>query len=153
PWLFRRVIEQRRAWPTRLVYCLPMRVLVEQTERELRRWLETAGVHVPVNVLMGGVEQTRWVERPEEPQILIGTQDMLLSRALMRGYASGRALWPMEYGMILEDTLWVIDEVQLMDVGLATTAQLRAFLHSFPSSPRPRGIWWMSATLQEDWLR
>src|SRR5262249_12697844 len=136
PWLFRRVVEERAAWPMRLVYCLPMRVLVEQTEREIRGWLERAGLRVPVHVLMGGVEATRGRERPEEPQILLGTQDMLLSRALMRGYASGRALWPMEYGLVHEDVLWVVDEVQLMDVGLATTAQLRAFLRTLPPSLR-----------------
>jgi CRISPR-associated endonuclease/helicase Cas3 len=153
PWIFRRVVEQRRDWPTRLVYCLPMRVLAEQTEREIRAWLERAELSVPVNVLMGGVEQTRWVAAPERPQILVGTQDMILSRALMRGYASGRALWPMEYGLIHNDSLWVVDEVQLMDVGLATTAQLRAFRATLPPSERPRATWWMSATLQESWLK
>ncbi len=152
PWLFRRVVERRRDWPTRLVYCLPMRVLVEQTEREIRTWLERAQLSTPVNVLMGGVEQTRWVAAPEQPQILLGTQDMILSRALMRGYASGRALWPMEYGLIHNDALWVVDEVQLMDVGLATTAQLRAFRRTLPPSERPQATWWMSATLQETWL-
>ena len=153
PWLFRRGVEQRRDWPTRLVYCLPMRVLVEQTEREIRTWLERAELSVPVNVLMGGIEQTRWVAAPEQPQILLGTQDMILSRALMRGYASGRALWPMEYGLIHNDALWVVDEVQLMDVGLATTAQLRGFSRTLPPSERPRATWWMSATLQESWLK
>lgn len=46
-WLWNRVvqIENRkseivnRQWPRRLVYCLPMRTLVEQTHREVRRWL------------------------------------------------------------------------------------------------------------------
>ncbi len=152
PWLFRRVVEQRRDWPSRLVYCLPMRVLVEQTEREMRNWLQRAGLDIQVNVLMGGVEQTRWVDAPERPQILLGTQDMILSRALMRGYASGRALWPMEYGLIQNDVLWVVDEVQLMDVGLATTAQIRAFWRTLVPSERPRAMWWMSATLQESWL-
>ncbi|MGH7435294.1 MAG: type I-G CRISPR-associated helicase/endonuclease Cas3g [Polyangiaceae bacterium] len=153
PWLYRRVVERRGDWPTRLVYCLPMRVLVEQTEHEIRSWLDRAGLAVPVHVLMGGVEQARWVATPEEPQILVGTQDMLLSRALMRGYASGRGLWPMEYGLVHDDALWVVDEVQLMDVGLATTAQLRAFARSFPPPIRPRATWWMSATLQDAWLK
>jgi CRISPR-associated endonuclease/helicase Cas3 len=153
PWLFRRVVEQRSDWPTRLVYCLPMRVLVEQTEQEIRTWLERAQLTIPVNVLMGGIEQTRWVAAPERPQILLGTQDMILSRALMRGYGSGRALWPMEYGLIHNDALWIVDEVQLMDVGLATTAQLRGFAQLLPPAERPRATWWMSATLQESWLK
>ncbi|HRN37371.1 MAG TPA: hypothetical protein PLV70_08480 [Flavobacteriales bacterium] len=31
-WLWNRVALQRADWPRRLVYCLPMRGLVEQTE-------------------------------------------------------------------------------------------------------------------------
>jgi CRISPR-associated endonuclease/helicase Cas3 len=31
-----------------------------------------------------------WAERPEEDMILVGTQDMLLSRVLMRGYGLAR---------------------------------------------------------------
>jgi CRISPR-associated endonuclease/helicase Cas3 len=61
------------------------------------------------------------------PAIIIGTQDMLLSRALNRGYASARARRPMEFGQLNHHALWVMDEVQIMDVGLATSAQLQAF--------------------------
>jgi len=79
---------------------------------------------------------------------------MLLSRALNRGYAAGRARWPLEFGLLSHDALWVLDEVQLMDVGLATTAQLQAFFDDdAPHGHRPRVSWWMSATLQTDWLR
>ncbi|OYT68348.1 MAG: hypothetical protein CFK52_15225, partial [Chloracidobacterium sp. CP2_5A] len=88
--------------------------------------------------------------------VLIGTQDMLLSMALNRGYGSARARWPMEYGLLNVDCLWVMDEIQLMDVGLATSAQLQAFAATDEKAgklPRPRRTWWMSATLQRDWLR
>jgi len=79
---------------------------------------------------------------------------MLLSRALNRGYASGRARWPLEFGLLSHDALWVMDEVQLMDVGLATSAQLQAF-HDQDAGKgfRPRHTWWMSATLQPAWLK
>lgn len=53
------------------------------------------------------------------------------------------------------DCLWVMDEIQLMDVGLATSAQLQAFASADESDgklPLPRRTWWMSATLQRDWL-
>ena len=88
--------------PRRLVYCLPMRTLVDQTERNVREWLRRLGEADPhwksrlpdpktgVHVLMGGIDEPRWFEKPEHPAILIGTQDMLLSRALMRGYAMSR---------------------------------------------------------------
>ena len=78
---------------------------------------------------------------------------MLLSRVLNRGYATGRARWPHEFGLLGHDALWVMDEVQLMDVGIATSAQLQAF-HDDDGAKglRPRHTWWMSATLQAAWL-
>jgi CRISPR-associated endonuclease/helicase Cas3 len=47
-----------------------------------------------------------------------------------------------------------MDEVQLMDVGLATSAQLQAFREEDRGKAlRPCHTWWMSATLQPEWLR
>ena len=133
-----------------------MRTLVEQTCDEARKILKNAGFEgeVSVNMLMGGIDQAEWHHAPEKPAILVGTQDMLLSRALNRGYAASRARWPIDYGLLNHDALWVMDEVQLMDVGLATSAQLQAFRDSdVDQSLRPCVTWWMSATLQPDWLK
>lgn len=48
---------------------------------------------------MGGEEtDLDWDVWPEKPAILIGTQDMLLSRALNRGYGMNRYRWPMHFG-------------------------------------------------------
>lgn len=164
-WIFHRLVRQDAAWPRRLVWCLPMRVLVEQTEQEARAALDRLGLlwqdagartgKVGVYTLMGGTNSGDWYLYPEECAILVGTQDMLLSRALNRGYASPRARWPMEFGLLNHDCLWVMDEVQLMDVGLATSAQLQAFRlddESGDKSFRPTRTWWMSATLQPAWL-
>jgi CRISPR-associated endonuclease/helicase Cas3 len=104
---------------------------------------------------MGGLSQSDWHLDPERNSILIGTQDMLLSRALNRGYGTGRARWPMEYALLNVDCLWVMDEIQLMGVGLVTSAQLQAFADHEGANgrlPRPRRTWWMSATLQHEWL-
>ncbi len=163
PWLWHRVVQQNNKWPIRLVFCLPMRVLVEQTEANIRGWLKSVDLlwddksdhakKVGVHVLMGGCDAGDWHLYPEHPAILIGTQDMLLSRALNRGYASGRAKWPMEFGLLNHDGLWVVDEVQLMDVGLATSAQLQAFRDDIDlPNNRPCKTWWMSATMQLSWL-
>ncbi len=162
-WLYHRVHRKDAAWPRRLVWCLPMRVLVEQTEWEIRQALETTkllwdGVEehrgkVGVHTLMGGVDSGEWHLYPEACSVLIGTQDMLLSRTLNRGYAAARAKWPLEFGLLNQDSLWVMDEVQLMDVGLATSAQLQAFRQEDGAKElRPCRTWWMSATLQESWL-
>lgn len=118
-WLWNRVHQKNDAWPRRLALCLPMRTLVGQTERAVKKWLERAGLNPQqqVHVLLGGMSPSDWHLKPEREAVLIGTQDMLLSRALNRGYGSGRARWPMEYGLLNVDCLWVMDEIQLMDVG------------------------------------
>jgi CRISPR-associated endonuclease/helicase Cas3 len=157
-WSFYRLLRNDLAWPRRLVWCLPMRVLVEQTVAEaealVARMPDSVGQRPSVFCVMGGEDAGDWFLFPERPAILVGTQDMLLSRALNRGYASPRARWPMEFGLLNQDALWVMDEVQLMDVGLATSAQLQAFRdHDHPKSLRPCFTWWMSATLQPQWLR
>ncbi|MEQ8768682.1 MAG: CRISPR-associated endonuclease Cas3'' [Planctomycetota bacterium] len=166
-WLYHRVERNDDRWPRRLVWTLPMRVLVEQTADEVRRCLERLNLlwepaadhrgRVGVHLLMGGVgESGEWNLYPEENAVLIATQDMALSRTLNRGYAAPRARWPMELGLLSHDVLWVLDEVQLMDVGLATSAQLQAFCDDDAKeerSFRPRLSWWMSATLQPNWLK
>lgn len=155
----------KSTWPRRLVWCLPMRVLVEQTENEVRNALEKLGLlwdgkedHrglVGVHVLMGGVNEGEWMMYPDERAVVIGTQDMLLSRALNRGYGAARASWPFSFGLLNQDVLWVMDEVQLMDVGLATSTLLQQFRRDDASASkllRPAHTWWMSATLQPSWL-
>jgi CRISPR-associated endonuclease/helicase Cas3 len=162
-WLYHRLHRKDERWPRRLVWCLPTRVLVEQTMTEVSAALARlhllwdgnsdhagkAGVHL----LMGGADVGEWHLYPEHCAVLIGTQDMLLSRAMNRGYAAPRARWPMEFGLLNHDCLWVLDEVQLMDVGLATSGQLQAFRREDSGrSLRPCCTWWMSATLQKGWL-
>lgn len=167
-WLWKRGwrVEGRRGdldptTPRRLVYCLPMRVLVEQTADTTRQWLERLGIsgragegRVSMHVLMGGAGHPReapWAEHPEEDMILVGTQDMLLSRALMRGYGMSRYDWPVHFALLHNDCLWAFDEVQLMGAGLATSTQIDAFRRSFPLGRSSRSLW-LSATLNRLWL-
>ena len=164
-WAWYRLRQRSDDWPRRLVWCLPMRVLVEQTESEVQSALQRLDVlwdgksahhgKVGVHMLMGGADTGQWYLHPECDAVLVGTQDMLLSRAMNRGYASPRARWPMEFGLLNQDSLWVMDEVQLMDVGLATSAQLQVFRgedQNAGKSLRACFTWWMSATLQPAWL-
>jgi len=155
-WLWRRRRSDpatRSATPRRLVYCLPMRVLVAQTkariEAIIRRLVASGSLgsgEIRVHVLMGGEDDSRWYENPEADAVLIGTQDMLLSRALNRGYGMSRYLWPVHFGWLHNDAFWVVDETQLMGPGLATTAQL-AGLRRRIGSFGPHHTLWMSATL------
>jgi CRISPR-associated endonuclease/helicase Cas3 len=184
-WLWRRRHPSfREATPRRLVYCLPMRVLVEQTRACVIRWLSNlellagkATFHgerlegyevdweqhgkVAVVTLMGGESRRDWREHPEHEAVLVGTQDMLLSRALNRGFAMPPQEWPIDFGFLNVDALWVMDEVQLMGPGRTTSVQLQHFWDDAPPSYGLRQTLWMSATLGSkagstelpDWMR
>jgi CRISPR-associated endonuclease/helicase Cas3 len=156
-----RAVSPDAETPRRLVYCLPMRVLVEQTQRNVSTWLENLRIlgepgqrRVSVHVLIGGAEDVKrasWADHPEEDAILIGTQDMLLSRALMRGYAMSRYQWPVHFALLHNDAFWVFDEVQLMGPGLPTSAQLEGLRRTLPLAATSRSLW-VSATLNRNWL-
>lgn len=158
--------EIQRKTPRRLIYCLPMRSLVEQVHKEVIRWFANLGWvkgHpsatapyrpnwsadcVPVFRLMGGEEAAEWEGHPEREAVLVGTQDMLLSRALNRGYAMKPHYWPIAFGLVNVDVLWILDEVQLMGVGRTTSVQLHEFRHS--QRHLRRESLWMSATIGVD---
>jgi CRISPR-associated endonuclease/helicase Cas3 len=145
--------------PRRLVYCLPMRALVEQTEISAKRWITAAerefDVKVHLDVLMGGrIDQRRipdWILQPEVAAILVGTQDLLVSAGLMRGYAVSRYRWPVDFALLNNDAFWVLDEVQLTGATLATSAQMEAFRRQLATAKGSRTLW-MSATLDPAWL-
>lgn len=168
-WLYRRGaraggerVAPEPELPRRLVWCLPMRVLVEQTQSNVQSWLRNLGLlgaageegKTAVHLLMGGesdLKAAHWARYPEQEAVLIGTQDMLLSRALMRGYGMSRYQWPVHFGLLHNDALWIFDEVQLMGPALPTTTQLEAFRRNEGLAVPARSIW-ISATLREDWL-
>ena len=156
-WLYRRSGHSdeavRDSTPRRLVYCLPMRTLVEQTVDRVEKWLSrlTMTDDVGVVTLMGGEPRSQWYLHPEKPFIVVGTQDMLLSRALNRGYGMGYNMWPIEYGLLNNDCLWVMDEVQLMANGLPTSTQLSGLRDKLKTFGPAKSMW-MSATVRRDWL-
>src|SRR5213594_2728553 len=76
--------------------------------------------------------------------------DALCAAAINRGYGMSRYRWPMHFGFLNNDCLWVLDETQLMGVGVETSAQLDGFRHAQNASAQPDcRTWWMSATLND----
>lgn len=151
-WLHRRLIGGDA--PRRLVYALPMRALVEQTRDVATSVRERLGVSLedlPIHVLMGGEAPTDWREHPERSQILIGTIDVLLSRALNRGYGESRFAWPVSFGLLNADCRWVLDEVQLMGPARTTSAQLDGLRRALGTTI-PCETTWMSATIDREAL-
>ena len=100
PWLWRRRFHPdpsiRSSTPRRLAYALPMRTLVEQTSNKAHEWVANLDLEdgIGVYTLMGGESRKgdAWRLRPESDAIIVGTIDMLLSRALNRGSASRPSL-------------------------------------------------------------
>jgi CRISPR-associated endonuclease/helicase Cas3 len=154
PWLYRRLAHPdprvRRDTPPRLALTLPMRTLVEQTERAVEGWLSNLGLSDTVSVVLmmggNGPVDREWRREPHRECILIGTLDQLLSRALLRGYGTNRFSWPVDFGLLHNGVQWVFDEVQLMGPALATSRQLEGFRRRY-GTLRPSASMWMSATV------
>jgi CRISPR-associated endonuclease/helicase Cas3 len=154
-WLHRRATEPEST-PRRLLWCLPGRALTEQVARSAEECVErlvSAGLiaRMPVYRLLGGSEDNNVTVRPDEAAIMVGTQDILLSRALNRGYARKPFRWPIDFALLNNDCLWVLDEVQLLGDGLATSTQLAAFRQGFGGFG-PAESCWISATFDPAWL-
>lgn len=153
-WLYQRRVLGTA--PRRLVYALPMRTLVEQTAEVVRDLTQRAPAETQdlgVHVLMGGEPRPKddWRRRPDQDQVLIGTIDMLLSRALNRGYAESRYRWPVDFGLLNNDSRWIYDEVQLMGPALTTSVQLDG-LRAALGTELPCETMWVSATIDESAL-
>lgn len=157
PWLWRRRFhpsaEVRTATPRWLVVCLPMRVLVEQVVDTTTTWLANIaaalpGTPLPVHVVMAGETATAgaWRRDPGADAIFVGTLDMLISRALNRGYGMGRYAWPIDFGLFNNGCHWVFDEIQLMGPALPTSRQLDAFRQHLGTAMTCTSTW-MSATV------
>ncbi len=155
-WLHRRVTEPATT-PRRLVWCLPGRALTEQVAQVAEKCIQRladARLMRPIKVyrLMGGSEDNDAKLRPDEEAILVGTQDILMSRALNRGYARKAFRWPIDFALLNNDCVWVMDEVQLLGDALATSTQLAAFREKFGVFGAAPSFW-ISATVDPAWMK
>lgn len=103
-WAWRLLVDKQPE-PLHLVVCLPMRSLVSQTVQRLRTYFNALRATMPefevqVHQLMGGAVDEEWVAQVDQPWVLVGTQDQLLSRALNRGYSMSRFEWPVHFGVL-----------------------------------------------------
>jgi CRISPR-associated endonuclease/helicase Cas3 len=128
-----------------------MRVLVEQTRDVVGGWIDRLGLadQVMVTSLLGGEPRTSpWRMRPDADMVIVGTLDMIVSRALNRGYGESRFIWPIDFGLFNNDCHFVFDEVQLMGPALATSRQLHGLRRALGTSVGCTSMW-MSATIPE----
>lgn len=158
PHLYRRLEhpdpQVRADTPRRLVVVLPQRTLVEQTFGVVAGWLSNLGLsQIGLHLLMGGASTSdkEWKMNPHEDAVFVGTQDMILSRLLMRGYGESEGGWPISFGLLHADTQFVFDEIQLMGPALPTTLQLDGLRRSLGTVGNTRSMW-MSATVHPERL-
>lgn len=162
-WLWRRKysddLRLRKRTPRRLVYILPMRTLVDQSVNVIQEWLEklvelnqeSAATRIRVHQLMGGAIDNDWDRSPDRDCIIVGTQDQILSRCLNRGYGMSKYKWPIHFGLLNQDCLFVVDETQLMGAGFRTTSQLQGLRETWGTYGNAKTVW-MSATLDAEML-
>ncbi|MGW3040841.1 type I-G CRISPR-associated helicase/endonuclease Cas3g [Kitasatospora sp. NPDC001159] len=147
PWLYRRLVAASGVTPRRLVFVLPRHSLADQAFRRIGEWLECLGLtgEVGLHLLAGAAAQEGgWRRRPERSAILVGTHDMVLSRALMRGYADARTMAPVSYALLHTDAQWVFDEAHLLGPGLSTGVQLQFLRGELGTAAATRTLWMSS---------
>lgn len=107
--------------PTRLVYVVDRRTVVDQATTLAERIKENLGlseseISVAVSTLRGHLADNReWTADPSRPAIIIGTVDMIGSRLLFSGYRSSYKLRPLDAGLLGQDTLLILDEAHLSE--------------------------------------
>ena len=131
------------------MYALPQRSLTEQVAGQAARWLASLGLadQVALHVAMGRAREAQrdWRMDMHKPAIVIGTADVLVSKALNRGYGIGRDSCPIDCALVTNGAHWVIDELQLCQQAATTLRQLAAFTQA-SGTAEPFGLTCMSAT-------
>lgn len=111
--------------PTRLVYIVDRRVIVDQASDEADKLREKMKADesyrskigsLNISKLRGGgglEDNRKWLEEPHMPAIIIGTIDMIGSRLLFSGYGVGKRIRSFYAGLLGQDSLLVLDETHL----------------------------------------
>lgn len=153
----------------RIVFVIDRRIVVDQVyERAKSIKQKIAGAHTPllqlvrdrlalvssgqpldVAILRGGIPIDRdWVQRPDQPWVMVSTVDQFGSRLLFRGYGVTKRMRPIYAGLTGNDCLVILDEVHLSRAFAQTLAEVKEqhFGESLP--PRRFQVVQMSATAE-----
>lgn len=142
--------------PTRLVYIVDRRVIVDQASSEASALQEAVkgGIldtvkHLNISKLRGGgglADNREWLMQPDVPAIIIGTTDMIGSRLLFSGYGVSNNMRPFYAGLLGQDTLIVLDETHLSPAMERVLKDMERIADDVQYKLRPPKILLMSAT-------
>ncbi len=148
-WLWRRLYADPAATPRRLVYALPPGSLAEQVTGQAARWVASLGLadEVALHMVLGsaGESPRDWRMDMHKPAIVIGPADVLVSKALNRGYDIWPDSYPIDWALVTNGAHWVIDESALCRKAATTLRQLAVFAMA-SGTAEPLGLTCMSAT-------
>lgn len=148
--------------PTRLVYIVDRRVIVDQasdTARQVAEAITKAGgaasglPQLSVSTLRGGggmADGRDWLRNPDKPAVIIGTVDMVGSRLFFSGYGAGKKIRPFYAGMLGQDSLVVLDEAHLSPALEQSLADMKKITSNVPRKICPPKTLFMSATRRPD---
>src|SRR6266568_4841294 len=117
--------------PRRFIYVLPQGSDVAPVVAEARGWLDALGIadEVALHVSMSVGAQSfgpDWREDPHRPAIVIGTSEVLVSKALNRAFGVGPALWPIDFALVTNGAHWVIADPNKCPRAVATFQRIVA---------------------------
>ena len=134
--------------PRRLIYALPPGWLADSAASPVREWLdrleltEQVGLHVAQGPWAENLGD--WRENMHRPAIVIGNSDVLVSKALNRGFGAGRALSPIDFALVVNGAQWIFDEASLCSQAAATLGRLAGWAGE-RGTAEPFGITLLSA--------
>jgi CRISPR-associated endonuclease/helicase Cas3 len=89
-----------------------------------------AGDERPLDVvrMRGGVSwDSRWLTRPDQAAVVLGTVDQFGSRLLFRGYGASDSMRPIDAALVGVDSWLVIDEAHIAEPLVDTVRRVRAY--------------------------
>lgn len=159
-WYSNQTNPTKNRIPSRLVYIVDRRVIVDQATDEIQKlqdkvkdMMQDKIDHVNVSTFRGGgglADNKTWLKHPDEPAIIIGTVDMIGSRLFFSGYGVGHKTKSFFAGLLGQDSLIVLDETHLSPALEQSLVDSKAISQNVEDKLFPLHICLMSATQHRD---
>lgn len=171
-WVWALSLPERKV-PLRLCYVVDRRLVVDAAFEEgvaLQQQLEDdpddgalravgagllaasggAGRCLEVVRMRGGVTwDAVWLDRPDQPALIVGTTDQFGSRLLFRGYGTSSRMAPVDAALVGLDSWLLLDEAHIAGPLLATARAVAQLQTAEDERRRPLRVTAMSATVAE----